>query len=437
MEELLLILGVVTFLFALVSSKFDNSLITPPMVFTGAGVLIALLFRNYVEEEFAKEALEFVAELTLVIVLFIDASRINLPLLFREHKIPVRLLAVGLPLTILLGAVIAGFMFGEFSIWEAALLAAILAPTDAALGQAVVSSPVVPVRIRQTLNVESGLNDGIVLPLVMLFAALASVSVEGAEEQNWLVYWLMQVTLGPLVGIVVGFGGGYLLRAAKRRGLVNENFLRLSGVAVAIVAWAGAIQVGGNGFIAAFVGGMSISGFANSIGEPLREFGEADGQLFGLATFLLFGMIAILPAIEKADTNCYIYAALSLTVIRMLPTALAVIGLKLKPSTVLFLSWFGPRGLASLLFALLVVGEFNLPHGEQILTISVLTVVFSMIAHGVSAVPGASLYAWQIRKHKDPENDTLEHKHSESHRDKFTVRQHIARSPSTVTSSED
>ena len=425
MEELLLILGVVIFLFALVSSKFDNSLITPPMVFTGAGVLIAMLFRNFVEEEFAKEALELVAELTLVIVLFIDASRINLPLLFREHKIPVRLLGVSLPITVLLGAVIAGFMFGEFSIWEAALLAAILAPTDAALGQAVVSSPIVPVRVRQSLNVESGLNDGIVLPMVMLFAALASASgagAEGAEQANWLVYWLKQVTLGPLVGIVVGFGGGFLLRAAKQRELINENFLRLSGVALALVAWAGAIQIGGNGFIAAFVGGMSISGFANSIGEPLRDFGEAEGQMFGLATFLLFGMIALVPAISSANLNCYIYAVLSLTIVRMIPTALSLIGLKLRTSTVLFLSWFGPRGLASLLFALLVVGEFDLPHAEQILTISVLTVVLSMIAHGVSAVPGARLYAAQISKHQNTDNDPLEHKHCESHRDKFTVR---------------
>lgn len=420
MEELLLILGVVIFLFALVSSKFDNSFITPPMVFAGVGVLIALLFRNYVEEEFAKEALELVAELTLVIVLFIDASRINLPLLFREHKIPVRLLGISLPLTVLLGAVVAGFMFGEFSIWEAALLAAILAPTDAALGQAVVSSPIVPVRVRQSLNVESGLNDGIVLPLVMLFAALASVSEGGAEQSNWLVYWLMQVTLGPLVGVVVGFGGGYLLRAAKQREMVNENFLRLSGVALALVAWAGAIQVGGNGFIAAFVGGMSISGIAKSIGEPLRDFGEAEGQMFGLATFLLFGMIVLIPAIENADASSYIYAGLSLTLVRMIPTALSLIGLKLKPSTVLFLSWFGPRGLASLLFALLVIGEFNLPHGEQILTISVLTVVFSIIAHGITAVPGARLYASVIGKHQHA--DPLEHKHCESHRDKFTVR---------------
>ena len=424
MEELLLILGVVTFLFALVSSRFDNSLITPPMVFTGAGVLIAVLLPNFIEEEFAKESLELVAELTLVIVLFIDASRINLPLLFREHKIPVRLLGTSLPLTVLLGAVVAGFMFGDFSIWEAALLAAILAPTDAALGQAVVSSPIVPVRIRQSLNVESGLNDGIVLPLVMLFAALASVSAEGAEQSNWLVYWLMQVTLGPLVGVVVGFGGGYLLRASTRCNLINENFLRLSGVAVALVAWAGAIQVGGNGFIAAFVAGMAISGFANSIGEPLRDFGEAEGQLFGLATFLLFGMIALVPAIETADASCYIYAALSLTVIRMIPTALSLIGLKLKASTVMFLAWFGPRGLASLLFALLVIGEFNLPHGERILTISVLTVMFSMVAHGISAVPGARLYAALIGKqlNAETENNPLEHKHCESHRDKFTVR---------------
>ena len=424
MEELLLILGGVVFLFALVSSKFDNSFITPPMVFAGVGVLIALLSKNYVEEEFAKEALELVAELTLVIVLFIDASRINLPLLFREHKIPVRLLGISLPLTVLLGAVVAWFMFGEFSIWEAALLAAILAPTDAALGQAVVSSPIVPVRVRQSLNVESGLNDGIVLPLVMLFAALASVSVEGgdAAQSNWLVYWLMQVTLGPLVGVVVGFGGGYLLRAAKQRELINENFLRLSGVALALVAWAGAIQVGGNGFIAAFVGGMSISGIAKSIGEPLRDFGEAEGQMFGLATFLLFGMIVLVPAIENADTNSYIYAGLSLTIVRMLPTALSLIGLKLKVSTVFFLSWFGPRGLASLLFALLVIGEFNLPHGEQILTVSVLTVVFSIIAHGISAVPGARLYAAVIGKHQDADHDPLEHKHCESHRDKFTVR---------------
>ena len=168
MEEFLLLIGLVTFGFALVSNQVSRSLITPPMIFTAIGVVISLFFSGILSEFDAKAVLEIVAELTLVIVLFTDASRIRLRLLARQYRIPFRLLGVGLPLTILLGAVVAKLIVPEFSIWEAALLAAILAPTDAALGQAVVSSPSIPLRIRQTLNVESGLNDGIVLPLSLI-----------------------------------------------------------------------------------------------------------------------------------------------------------------------------------------------------------------------------------------------------------------------------
>ena len=413
MEIILLILGAVAFLYALVSAKMDNSLLTPPMIFTGVGVAVALISYQFAEQEASHEALKVVAEITLVIVLFIDASRIDLPLFFREHKMAVRLLGIGLPLSILLGAVIAKLVFGDFSFWEAALIAAILAPTDAALGQAVVSSSKVPVRIRQSLTVESGLNDGIVLPVVMLLATLASVSAGDAGQKNWLVYWLMQVTLGPLVGVAVGFGGGYLLALAKKKDCINANFLRLTGVALAVVAWAGALQVGGNGFIAAFVAGLAISCFAGQIGEGLRNFGEAEGQLLGLATFLLFGMVALIPAIETADASYYLYAILSLTVIRMIPVAAALIGLRLLLPTKLFLGWFGPRGLASLLFALVVIEEFNLPHEDEILTVVVLTVVFSIVAHGISAVPGAGWYAKYLKRHST--DDSLENQHCESH----------------------
>ena len=417
MEELLLILGAITFLYALVSAKLDNSLVTPPMVFTFAGILIALVCTHFVEEESARETLEIVAEITLVIVLFTDASRINLPLFLREHKIALRLLAIGLPLSVLVGTIIAKLIFGDFSFWEAAVVAAILAPTDAALGKAVVSSSNVPVRIRQSLNVESGLNDGVVLPMIMLFAALASVNSGDGEPTNWLVYWLLQVTLGPLVGMVVGFGGGYLLSIASKRNLIHPNFLRLSGVALAVVAWAGALQIGGNGFIAAFVAGMGMSCFAGKIGESLRDFGEAEGQLLALATFLLFGMVALIPAIELATVETFVYAILCLTVIRMLPVALAVTGMGLQLSTVLFLGWFGPRGLASLLFGLLVVRQFELPHAEHILTVTVLTVLMSMVAHGISAIPGANWYAGRL-KQKTTE-DCPENRHCESHIDRF------------------
>lgn len=398
MEELLLLLAAVAFFFALVSSKFDHSILTPPMIFTGVGVLIAWVSGHMVEEVVAEKTLEIVAEMTLVLVLFFDASRIKLPLLFRDHKIAVRLLAIGLPLSILLGTIVASWIFTDFSIWEAAIIAAILAPTDAALGQPVVSSDQVPERIRQSLNVESGLNDGIALPVVMFFAACASIGTESHDPTNWLHFWLLQVTLGPLVGMLVGVVGGYLLVVARSLHCINENFLRLSGVAVAVASWSGAVQIGGNGFIAAFVAGLAMSCFASKIGEPLRDFGEAEGQLLGLTTFLLFGMIELIPAIEKADAICYLYAFLSLTVIRVLPVYAALIGLGLQTSTVIFLGWFGPRGLASLLFGLLVIRQFDFSHTDQILTVSVLTVTASIIGHGITAVPGVMLYAKCLKK---------------------------------------
>lgn len=416
MEGLLLLIAGVTFGFALVSNRFEKSLITPPMIFSGIGVLVALFLPEMLSEFDGKAVLEVVAELTLVIVLFTDASRIRLRLLVKQYRLPLRLLGVGLPLTVLLGALAAKIIVPEFSIWEAALLGAILAPTDAALGQAVVSSKKIPERIRQSLNVESGLNDGIVLPLVMLFAVLSSVNAESV--QNWLVYWMLQVTLGPLVGIVVGLGGGYLLKVSRKAGWLDENFQRLSGVALALLAWAGALHVGGNGFIAAFVAGMCISVYSEAIGEAMRDFGEAEGQLLSLATFLLFGAVLIVPAFQAFTVGCLIYALLSLTVVRMLPVMLALLGMNLEKPTFWFVGWFGPRGLASLLFALLVVSEFEMPHGEMILSFAVATVLLSMTAHGLSAIPGAALYARQLKRSEG----TLEHKPCERHRDKFSTK---------------
>ena len=408
MEELLFVIASVTIGFALVSNQFERSLITPPMIFTALGVLAYFFLPEMLGELDGRAVLEVVAELTLVVVLFIDASRIRLPLLIRQYRLPLRLLAIGLPLTVLLGAVAAKIIVPELLIWEAALLGAILAPTDAALGQAVVSSKNIPERIRQSLNVESGLNDGIVLPLVMLFAVLSSSNAD-STEQNWMVYWVMQVTLGPLVGIAVGLGGGYLLKVSRKAGWLAENYQRLSGIALALLAWTGALQVGGNGFIAAFVAGMCVSIYSDSIGEAMRDFGEAEGQLLSLTTFLLFGAILIVPAFEAFTIACMIYALLSLTIIRMLPVMLALRGLNLRKPTFWFVGWFGPRGLASLLFALLVVSEFEMPHGETILNFVVATVLLSMTTHGLSAIPGTGLYASQLNS----DEGTFEHEPTE------------------------
>ena len=252
----------------------------------------------------------------------------------------------------------------------------------------------------------------------MLFAVLASNGVEGGEQKNWLTYWILQVTLGPLTGIVVGLGGGYLLKLSRNAGWLSDHFQQLSGVALAVIAWSGALAIGGNGFIAAFVAGMAISVYSDCISEAMRDFGETEGQLLSLTTFLLFGAVLVVPAVEAFTIECVIYAVLSLTVIRMIPVVLSLLGAGLSKPTFWFLSWFGPRGLASLLFGLLVVGEFEFQHGDMILSFVVATVLLSMFAHGITAVPGANLYARQLERVDDP----IEHSpydDEEQHRDKF------------------
>ena len=418
MHTMIFILALVTVLFALVSKKIRFTVVSPPMLFTTVGALIALTLDAGIEEEQAREMLEIIAELTLVLVLFTDASRIRLPLLIKDYQIPVRLLGIGLPLTIVLGFMIAGLFFSDFSFWELALLSAILAPTDAALGQAVVSSPRVPEKIRQSLNVESGLNDGIVLPLVILCATLASTNTESSVS-SLLNYWVAQITLGPLAGILVGWIGGLSLEKAKELGWIDSTFEQLSGAALALLAWSAALIVGGNGFIAAFVAGITMSCFADKIGEAMREFGEAEGQWLSLATFLLFGIVFVVPVLKSFQWIYLVYALLSLTVIRMIPVAVSIIGTGLHGPTYWFLGWFGPRGLATLLFALLVVGKCDLEHGQQIFEIGMTTFLLSLFAHGASAVPGVSWYVARLKSVCNSES--LENQSTVKHQQKFSL----------------
>lgn len=379
--------------YGLVSRRLDGGIVTPPMIFVGIGLVVGPQALGWLDVGHGEEALHFLAELTLILVLFGDAARIDLTALKRELGLPVRLLAIGLPLCIGLGALAAKLVFPQLSWFEAGVLAAVLAPTDAALGQAVVSSPVVPQRIRQALNVESGLNDGIALPAVMILAALGSMAhAETKTAAEWAQFAGMQVTLGPLAGVVVGWIGALVVRWAEAKGWMTSTYTRLSGLALALLAFAGAEAIGGNGFIAAFVAGMTLGHVARGSCEGLHHFLEAEGQLFMLLVFLLLGAALLWPAISHSGVAVFGYALLSLTAIRMVPTALAVVGTKLRPPTVGFLGWFGPRGLASVLFAILIVSEADLANGHLIFSITMVTVLFSVVAHGVTAAPLANAY---------------------------------------------
>jgi len=378
--------------YSLISGRLQGTIVTAPLVFIVFGFALGAGGFNVVKVDIGHSAIHVVAELTLILVLFTDAARIDLNRVRRDHNLPARMLAIGLPLAIAAGTIIASLLFPEFSFWEAALLAALLAPTDAALGQSVVSATAVPVRIRQAINVESGLNDGIALPAVLLLAALASTQHGVSGTTDWVRFGLLQVTLGPLAGVAVGYIGARLLDTAAERGWVTTSFQGIGILSLAVFTYFAAELIGGNGFIAAFIGGMT---FGNSIRHPcmfLYEFMETEGQLLMLITFLVFGVALLPEGVAHMTPTVLLYAVLSLTVIRMIPIAISLIGAGVRLPTHLFLGWFGPRGLASILFVLLILEESEVPHREELLSITVVTVALSALLHGVTAAPLARLY---------------------------------------------
>ena len=388
--------------FGAVSRRAERTSLTPPMWFVLVGFGLSGYGAGLIDAPEGDEGIRLLAELALVLVLFTDAARIDLKCLRRNESLPLRLLGIGLPLTIISGALVASAVFPTFGLLEALLLAAILAPTDAALGQAVVSSRYVPVRIRQSLNVESGLNDGIVLPVVLVVASLTISMGTAVDTGAWVQFAALQVVLGPVVGIGVGLGGGRVIGRAVRHNWINDPFERLSVLGLALAAFAGAELVGGNGFIAAFVAGLTLGNTARATCSHLYEFGEAEGQLLTLLVFLIFGSVLVPATLGSWNLSALGYAVLSLTVIRMVPVAISLIGTGLHGVSTAFIGWFGPRGLASILFVLLIVGEYELAAGPTIEAVVVLTVLLSTFAHGMTAFPFSRRYgAWLSRAHED------------------------------------
>lgn len=392
-------IAIFVLLFGSISRRLEKSVITPPMAYVVYGLLISSAALGLIQSvEIDNEVIRVLAEITLAIVLFTDASRIQLKLLRREYNLPLRLLGLGLPITIALGTMFALLLFPSLNIWEAAVLATILTPTDAALGQAVVNSPRVPTRIRQAINVESGLNDGICLPVLLLFVALAEETERATDASYWLSFSGKQIIFGTTIGIAVGYFGSKLVIKSLRRKWMNDSFEDLSVLGVSIFAYALAQSIGGNGFIAAFCAGLTLGNIApKSTRQKLYDFGEAEGQLLTLISFLLYGAVMIVPSLSEATWQMWLYAIGSLTITRMLGVAISTIGSGLQPISVLFIGWFGPRGIASIIYGLVIVEEERLVSSNLIFTAMVITVLISIFAHGLTAVPGANWYGDWLR----------------------------------------
>ena len=404
-SQSLILIAICIVAYGAASNYLSKSVVSGPMVFMLIGFIAGPSMLGIVDISINSAVLEGFGELTLGFILFADAASANSRRLAHEYKLPSRLLLIGLPLTIVVGAAVAYFMFPDLSLAEVALIAAILAPTDAALGYAVVTSKAVPERIRQSILVESGINDGLALPAVLLFAALAF----GAEEASghgvgyWLGFTVKQILIGTVFGAGAGALFGKLVDEADNRDMISHTYRNIICIGVAVLILLGATFVGGNGFIAAFIGGLIFGSFCKIRSQGLTSFVEEEGQLFSLIIFFFFGAVLLPDALQHFTFFCVVYAILSLTVIRMGPIFLSVLGMGVKLPTSLFIGWFGPRGLASILFLFIALEHQDKADFSQIEAIVYITVAFSIIAHGMTAAPLSALYGRSAAAKADSE----------------------------------
>ncbi|MGH3301152.1 MAG: cation:proton antiporter [Streptosporangiaceae bacterium] len=398
----LTVLAAVFLAYALVASRLDRSWITAPMVFVAAGLILGPHVAGILPVELSHEAVLTITELTLAVLLFSGAAVVRLSDVADDVTLPGRLLFAGLPVTIVIGAVVAYYLLPGAGWALAALIATILAPTDAALGLAVVTNRAVPVRIRRALNVESGLNDGIATPFVTLFIAVVAADEE-LTTTAWGLAAVKEIGLAIAAAIVVGVAGGKALALAKDRGWTSAVSEQIAILALALLAYVGSVAIGGNGFVAAFSGGILFGAVTKGRLAAADAFTETLGMTASFLVWTIFGALFVGQIVTHAPTaRPVLFAVLSITVIRMVPVAIALLGTKLRPVTVAFMGWFGPRGLTSVVFTIIALEDFEHSHsGDTLVEAATWTILLSVVLHGISASPLAARYGALITKAGD------------------------------------
>jgi len=397
--------------YALFSRRLEHSSLTGPMIFTIAGVVAGLVVLAQggttlgLARDIEIEAVQLLLEVTLVIILFSDAVLIDVTAVRKEASLPFRLLGIGLPLTIAAGTAVAMIIFPDLGFWPAVVIAVILAPTDAALGQAVVSNERVPAVVRQGLGVESGLNDGIAVPFLAIAVAGAANEMQSGSEI--VLVFVEEIGLAIIIGLAIGWLGGRAVLFACEKGWMGSGWRQVSVILFALLSFAVADPVGGSGFIAAFVGGLTFGAQVRRRYPDISEFSEGVAHVLTMSAFLVFGAFILTPVLNVITWRSVLYAILSLTLVRMIPVALSLVGTRLEMPTQLYVGWFGPRGLASLVFMGTVVVGSSPDEGSAIIAVAATTVALSVLLHGVTAWPMSARYAAWFSSMSDDEMDDM------------------------------
>jgi sodium/hydrogen antiporter len=400
----LFIFAVFIFIYSSVAGGVERTWISGAIIFTAFGLLIGPVGLDLISFKVDREAIKVLAELTLAMVLFIDAANADISVLKKTKALPIRLLLIGLPLTILLGFGVGAILVETLTLLEVAIVATLLAPTDAALGKAVVTNEAVPDAVRQGLSVESGLNDGICVPILFVFLALATGKAgEGGPWQLALLLVVEEIGIGLAVGLALTALAAILLRFAKGQQWLTHTWIQIPVVAIALACFAAAQLLGGSGFIAAFSGGFLFGILAKQAREELLRAAEGTGDTLAMITWVIFGAAVVGKAVGHFNWPILVYAILSLTIVRMIPVFVSLAGMGVSTEGKLFMGWFGPRGLASIVFAVIVVNA-NVPHGGIIAATAVCTIMLSIISHGITANPWAKEFGERFQRTRDGAN---------------------------------
>jgi NhaP-type Na+/H+ or K+/H+ antiporter len=396
-SNLLLVILIGILAAATVSKRIRETIISLPMIYTLFGLLAAVLFPNLSSLSYDSPVVEAIAILTLVLVLATNSSRIKLGNLLSYHALSIRMLLLALPLTFVLGTLVGTVIFKDLNIWVWAILAVTLAPIDSSLAVSSVNNPKVPMRIRQALNVEGGMDDGITLPFLLLFISLAISSETGIQENWFLIFTASEIAIGIAAGVIMGYLGARYISWGTKSGWMSSQFQKIGWLALVLLTFGTAEAIGGNGYIAAFFFGI-ISGnvIEEQQGNRLHRFAEVENTLLMMLTFMFFGAVLLYPALQHINLEIVIYAVLSLTVVRMLPVAISLIGTKLRLESKLYLGWFGPRGTGSILYAYTILRGEEFAGHDVIFSSIMITIFLSVLAHGISAAPLTNWYAKRI-----------------------------------------
>lgn len=394
---LILLFSVITY--AMLAKRLSTTILTAPMVFLGMGYLMSQSGMIHIGD--AHETVYLIAEISLVVLLFLDASQINLRRLKKQRSWPLRMLLIGIPLSILIGTGFAYLFFPHWSWAMLALIAAILAPTDAALGQAVVSNESVPINERQSLSVESGLNDGLALPVILFFASLVAMETGSqVSDISWLMFGFTQIFVGILVGVGIGWMSGRLFLFSESKETSSSIYEGIGVLALTGISYIMASLLGGNGFISAFVAGLAFGNIVKGHCRFIYQFTESEGQILIWSSFVIIGLGLLPTAIEHLSLPVVGYILVSIFIVRPLAIYLSLLGTKSKTLTRLFMGFFGPRGLATALFALIISKDILGEYGHSIIIVAINAVWISTLIHGIAAAPMAEWYGTKIKKLK-------------------------------------